>query len=208
MTRYLLRWMAILSALFVLSMLLIRAQPYDDSELRDFLTPPEGCPVPCFMGIRPGVTTAEEAIAILEAHPSLVDTIEPNLPDGIRLRAIDPQSPTGDSISGYLSIENNIIQWLRIQTDVSLWELWAIYGQPDWATSAFPGGGANQEIFYAIGYDQYLVSFSFTIPIECWPNKLEYLLQQKVTFLLGADFREDTPVRPILRLFACDETLF
>jgi hypothetical protein len=47
---------------------LIRAQLYDDSELRAFLTPPEGCPIPCFMGIRPGVTTAEEALAILEAH--------------------------------------------------------------------------------------------------------------------------------------------
>jgi hypothetical protein len=208
MLRPVLKLSLLLIVLLALPIILIRAQPYDDSELRAFLTPSEGCPAPCFMGIRPGVTTTEEAIAILEAHPSLANTIELNLPDGIRLRAIDPQSPTSDSTSGYLSIENNIIQWLRIQTDISLWELWAIYGQPDWATSAFPGGGANQEIFYAIGYDQYLVSFSFTIPIECWPNKLEYLLQQKVTFLLGADFQDDTPVRPILRLFACDETLF
>lgn len=38
-------------------LLLIHAQPYDDSQLRAFLTPPEGCPAPCFMGIRPGITT-------------------------------------------------------------------------------------------------------------------------------------------------------
>jgi hypothetical protein len=45
----------------------IRAQPYYDSELRAFLLPPEGCEAPCFMGIRPGVTTVDEAIAILKA---------------------------------------------------------------------------------------------------------------------------------------------
>ena len=46
--------------------LLIRAQPYDDHELRQLLLP-EGCPAPCFMDIRPGVTTVKEAILILEA---------------------------------------------------------------------------------------------------------------------------------------------
>ncbi len=54
--------------LFAACIGIIRAQPYDDSELRAFLTPPSGCAMPCFMGIRPGVTTADEAIAILEAH--------------------------------------------------------------------------------------------------------------------------------------------
>ncbi|MAS36693.1 MAG: hypothetical protein CL610_22000 [Anaerolineaceae bacterium] len=47
---------------------LIRLQPYDDSELRAFLNPPEGCPAPCFMGIRPRVTSIDEAVRLLEAH--------------------------------------------------------------------------------------------------------------------------------------------
>jgi hypothetical protein len=47
----------------------IRAQPYDDAKLRALLTPPDGCPIPCFMGIRLGVTTFREAVAILNAHP-------------------------------------------------------------------------------------------------------------------------------------------
>ena len=65
---WLLRWTLLLSGLFALPVLLIRAQPYDDSELRAFLTPPEGCPVPCFMGIRPGVTMYRDAMTILENH--------------------------------------------------------------------------------------------------------------------------------------------
>ncbi len=52
--------------MFTAALLVIRAQPYDDHDLRELLLP-DGCPAPCFMGIRPGVTTAEEAMAILEA---------------------------------------------------------------------------------------------------------------------------------------------
>jgi hypothetical protein len=68
MFRYLLRWILIFSGIFLLSMLLIRARPYDDSDLRAFLTPPDGCPAPCFMGIRPGVTMYGDVLAILENH--------------------------------------------------------------------------------------------------------------------------------------------
>jgi hypothetical protein len=48
------------------ALLLIRTQPHDDHELRDLLLP-DGCPAPCFIGIRPGVTTMLEARHILEA---------------------------------------------------------------------------------------------------------------------------------------------
>ncbi len=48
-------------------MILLRVQPYDDHGLRELLLP-ENCSAPCFMGIRLGVTTVEEAIRILEQH--------------------------------------------------------------------------------------------------------------------------------------------
>jgi hypothetical protein len=56
-----------LTLVFAACIGLIHVQPYDDSELRAFLTP-DDCPMPCIMGIRPGVTTADEAIAILNTH--------------------------------------------------------------------------------------------------------------------------------------------
>jgi hypothetical protein len=68
MLRLLLRPILLLTLLAALPIVLIRAQPYDDSDLRTFLTPPEGCPAPCFMGIRPGVTTVDEAVTILEGQ--------------------------------------------------------------------------------------------------------------------------------------------
>jgi len=54
----------------------MHAQPYDDHELRQLLLP-DGCPAPCFMGIRPGVTTQDEAIKILEAS-DWVETLTKN----------------------------------------------------------------------------------------------------------------------------------
>jgi hypothetical protein len=68
MFQCLIRTALLLTGLLALPVLLIRAQPYDDHEMRAFLTPPEGCPAPCFIGIRPGVTTIEKAIGILERH--------------------------------------------------------------------------------------------------------------------------------------------
>src|SRR5262249_36733781 len=52
--------------IFTAALLLAHTQPLDDHELRELLLP-EGCPAPCFMGIRPGVTTEDDAIAIIKA---------------------------------------------------------------------------------------------------------------------------------------------
>lgn len=53
--------------LFTAVMLVIHAQPYDNHDLHALLMP-DNCAMPCFMGIRPGVTTFRQAIVILESH--------------------------------------------------------------------------------------------------------------------------------------------
>ncbi len=47
--------------------ILINLQPYNNPDLRFFLTPDE-CPAPCFMSIQPGVTTAAQAMDVLQNH--------------------------------------------------------------------------------------------------------------------------------------------
>lgn len=59
--------MLIPTILFTAILLIIHAQPYDDHELRQLLLP-EGCPAPCFMGIRPGVTSMKEAVRLLRSN--------------------------------------------------------------------------------------------------------------------------------------------
>ncbi len=68
MIRLYLRWAALEFVLLTGVILLIRAQPYDDHELRALLMP-EDCEMPCFMGIRPGITTVDEAASLLVKHP-------------------------------------------------------------------------------------------------------------------------------------------
>jgi hypothetical protein len=64
-----LRGGAALVLLFALMMVLIHAQPRDDSALRSFFTSPEGCAAPCFAGIRVGETRHDEALQLLHAQP-------------------------------------------------------------------------------------------------------------------------------------------
>lgn len=68
MTLVLGRLTLLLVGLFALPVLLIRAQPYNMQEVQSLLAPPPDCPAPCFMGIRPGVTTIDEAHDILREH--------------------------------------------------------------------------------------------------------------------------------------------
>lgn len=58
------RMALLLSTLWLLPLLLIRAQPYDPSDLRIALSPAVDCPAPCFLGVRPG-TRWDDAAAIL-----------------------------------------------------------------------------------------------------------------------------------------------
>jgi hypothetical protein len=59
-----LRLAALLTLIFGTAIGLVRARPYDDPEMRGFLTPPQGCAAPCFLGVQPGVTSVDDAITI------------------------------------------------------------------------------------------------------------------------------------------------
>jgi hypothetical protein len=58
----------LLSAIWLLPMLLIRAQPYDGSALQAFFALPEDCAAPCFLGIQPGQTTLNEVVRLLRQN--------------------------------------------------------------------------------------------------------------------------------------------
>ena len=68
MTGKLFKSALLLVAFFALPVLLIRAQPYDDSDLRALLDVPPDCAAPCFMGIRPGATDIWDALDVLNNH--------------------------------------------------------------------------------------------------------------------------------------------
>jgi hypothetical protein len=68
MLRFYLRVVFLSSVVFTAALVVFRVRPYDDPDLRQLVSL-EGCDPMCFMGIRPGLTTAQEAEALLKVHP-------------------------------------------------------------------------------------------------------------------------------------------
>lgn len=199
MCRLLLRPVLLLALLAALPILLIRAQPYDDSELRAFLLPPAGCPVPCFLGIRPGVTTSDDAAAMLGAQALTVDRISPNPPSGVRFRGSSSYGLVEPSVFSYMHVENDVIQWMRIQTNISLGEVWAAFGQPDWGARAHTSGSSL--IHYTIGYNQAGISFEFAVNIEQAHIESDDIFRKKLTLRIGDTMNEHANMPPRLWLY-------
>jgi hypothetical protein len=110
----------------------IRAQPYDDHNLRALLAAPDGCTAPCWQGIRPGVTTGTEASRLLETNAwvgnvdyyvdlsALVWEWSGNQPDWI-----------DDRQRGVVSFDVRSVKYIRIYTRITFGELWLALGEPE-----------------------------------------------------------------------------
>jgi len=66
MTFHFLKTALLLTLMFTLPIIVIRAQPYIDPVIPALIQ--ADCPTPCFMGIRPGVTSMRESAEILDVH--------------------------------------------------------------------------------------------------------------------------------------------
>ncbi len=115
--------------LFTLTILLIRAQPYDDSALRTFMIPPPGCDAPCWLGVRPGVTHVDEAIRLLEAH-EWVRAVRKNgafydlVWSGTQPAWIDT------SFSNHFRASALIVESIRLRTHVTVGTVFLTMGRP------------------------------------------------------------------------------
>ena len=63
MFRVLIRWMVLVTGVFGGVVGLIRSRPYDSQGLAAMLYVPTNCVAPCWQGIRPGTTSADDALA-------------------------------------------------------------------------------------------------------------------------------------------------
>jgi hypothetical protein len=132
MTRIALKLVAILTGLFVLPLVLLRAQPYDSQMLRAFLLPPADCAAPCFLGVRPGITTLVDAQVILAAHP-WIDHIAATNVEHIYRAELAPAFPLWRSgaSSPLLRIEDDVVTWVFWQANsVSRGDLRLALGAP------------------------------------------------------------------------------
>jgi hypothetical protein len=135
---------ATLALTFVLALAASQAQQRDD-DVRTFLLPPEGCEAPCWQGIRPGVTTLDEAVALLEANPwverVIVDTDSPftfiyldwNDQAPIFARNVSPRLPL------YMWVRRGFVQLIVVPTLIPYGDVWSLLGAPATGTFAVSG---------------------------------------------------------------------
>jgi hypothetical protein len=154
---------------FVLCIGLIRAQPYDDSQLRAFLTPPDGCLMPCFMGIRPGVTTAGEAMDLLEHHEAVQEVAL--LHNETTGEATDISWTWSDLQPGWLHpypgdtasavVQEGLITQISLSTLLPLGDIWAVWGAPtEYVTTTIGGSSTSTQ---ALGIIQVFSNHGFWI---------------------------------------------
>jgi hypothetical protein len=190
----------VVSAAVVL--LLIRAQPYDDHDLRLLLVP-EDCEMPCFMGIRPGVTTAEEAMQILEAsgwveQMTIATQYASRDVNEVTWRWND-QFPFGGAdligivpYGNFMTLSGDVVKSMVVATTLSLADLSFIWNEPaQYGMSTFP----KHYLYYAVVYPEEQVRFmAFT---ECpyfprvWTSATSWVLGDIKSFETPLDKLND-----------------
>jgi hypothetical protein len=110
-------------------------QPYDVSELRAFLLPPEDCDSPCFMGVQPGATDSERAIVILQEHEWVDDVFL--ILDGFygewAWSGAQPHfvNTRSRGFLGAQSAQYNLYNSMSIESTIQLGEMYLALGAPD-----------------------------------------------------------------------------
>jgi hypothetical protein len=168
MPHFYLRLTLIPIALFTLVLIVIHAQPYDDHELRELLLP-EGCPAPCFMGIRPEVTTVDEAMKILESS-GWVENIENGSIYGVENISWhwSNQKPKGirsDSV-GQIEFRNQHVTWIMFSTNFSVGEVRLALGSPDAESVDGTEDPISEYAFYSAYYNRYGFSVDSSYPCD------------------------------------------
>lgn len=154
MPRFYLRLALLPIILLTAALLVIRSQPIDDHELRELLLSAD-CPAPCLMGIRPGVTTMDEAVAILEANRwvgqidkesnNFGDTIKWTWNNQIPKRII---STSYGQISGAQTSGIPLVDTIMISSFLQLEEAYVVLGPPDTEKLIFNGYSIGEQYGY------------------------------------------------------------
>lgn len=122
MIQTVMRFTGMIAALCAGAVLLIRAQPYDDTALRTLLFPPD-CSLPCFLGIRPGITTAEEAVAILSDHPWVRAVHRPHQNITWEWNGMQPEWIGSQAI---IRLEGETVEEISMFTRLVLGDIWLL----------------------------------------------------------------------------------
>lgn len=156
-----------LLAVFTLVGWLIRARPYDDSAMRTTLLP-AGCDYPCFMGVRPGVTSLADGLRMLEQHEWVQSVSHPTSSeqlDIIRTGTVavtitwngrQPDFLVAPVSKITFTLRGMHIQSLSLPIKLSLADFWLFTGATERASKAL--FSANETVVYGTIGNQLIVT--------------------------------------------------
>jgi hypothetical protein len=134
--RWILIFVATLTVLMMLPILLISAQPYESGHLGMFLVAPEECRVPCFMGVRPRQTTVAQAVAMLRANEAIELVQVENYYSGQSIFWRWKEGDAGYRRYGFRVDQQNMIDRPVLPSDTILGDVLLALGTPTRVTSA------------------------------------------------------------------------
>ena len=210
----LLKFTTVLTALFLVPLFAIRAQPTRHDDLNVLLMPPDGCEPPCFVGIRPGRTTVDEALTVLQTHEwiseprmsapgngfSLInwqwsglqpDLINDTLPGRLTFYW-DEEDPTV-AAPGLARVETiSIHTWIRMSKAQS----W--YGEPDSGTASYY---PDEDVRYTAGYNLPSGTVQLATVMNCPVNWLTYWdSYTRLQFSIGHGISDYVPSESVVQL--------
>ncbi len=145
----------------------IRARPYSDNDFRSFFLPPEDCLKPCWQGIRPGNTTINEAVMILETSAWAQNIVVDKRKISWLWRGNHPESVDTDT-PGTMYISNNRIAAIIVPINVAFGDLQLFFGQPRWRSA----GKFNHNVSVQFTYPHEYLTLS--VRLECPMNIVSF----------------------------------
>lgn len=167
------------------------------AQVRSFLTPPQDCVMPCWSGIRPGITTEADALASLAGNPLIVPEsviARPNM----RGTAINwdwrPDAP--DFVNNptlravpHVWIDDNIVEYILLPTQIPFGDVWEVMGEPQSGMIAVRGlariAGAANTLHTATYFDGQIVFDGLfacpVIPVLFWGAPMQLTLYSERT---------------------------
>ncbi len=193
MTRFYIRLAVLPVLLFTVVVLLIHIQLYDDHELRQILSP-RTCSAPCFLGIRPGVTTVDEALKILKATgwTEQIDQYSSNI--SIKWNDNSPAWLSKNRLfSGTVFwIDGGLVTQFILETNLMIGDIQLSLGQPPFQHISLNYFNGYRFLFYAAVYRDEAVNVSTSHDCNNQAGKITYLSKVYLNYSL-LDKETDLP---------------
>ncbi len=185
MTQQVLRITLFLNGLIVMMILALRLLPNDDASIRTLLLPPDGCPAPCFMNIRAGVTDSTEAARIIAKHvwaqqpPFFMRSLD-DMYTRYVLWQWSGQQPSGINIrrQGKMQTYKNQAVGVIVDTTLPLGAVWLVLGATDKGTVSLAQSQAESQMMLVMAYPTQGLLVRVVVPkhvsqAELWASPAE-----------------------------------